>query len=65
MGIRVTGGPRGAGVPGQGAAESFWSTLKAEFYDRRRCATKADAKLAVAAGYKSATTGHGDTQPST
>ena len=28
-------------------AESFWSTLKTEFYNRRRWATKADAKLAV------------------
>ena len=28
-------------------AESFWSTLKTEFYNRRRWATKADAKPAV------------------
>jgi hypothetical protein len=28
-------------------AESFWSTLKTELYNRRRWATKADAKLAV------------------
>ncbi|MGO1736458.1 MAG: IS3 family transposase [Leucobacter sp.] len=29
-------------------AESFWSTLKTEFYDRRRWATRAEAKQAVA-----------------
>lgn len=29
------------------AAETFWSTLKTEFYDRRRWHTKREAKLAV------------------
>lgn len=29
------------------AAESFWSTLKTEFYDRRAWTTKAEARLAV------------------
>ena len=29
------------------AAESFWSTLKTEFYNRRSWATKAEARLAV------------------
>lgn len=29
------------------AAETFWSTLKTEFYDRRRWHTKAEARLAV------------------
>lgn len=31
------------------AAETFWSTLKSEFYDRRRWHTKAEARLAVGA----------------
>jgi putative transposase len=31
------------------AAESFWSTLKTEFYNRRSWATKTEARLAVAA----------------
>ena len=31
------------------AAESFWSTLKTEFYNRRDWATKAEARLAVGA----------------
>jgi len=31
------------------AAESFWSTLKTEFYNRRHWPTKADAKQAVGA----------------
>jgi putative transposase len=31
------------------AAESFWSTLKAEFYNRRTWPTKAEARLAVGA----------------
>jgi putative transposase len=31
------------------AAETFWSTLKAEFYNRRRWHTKAGARLAVGA----------------
>lgn len=31
------------------AAESFWSTLKTEFYNRRTWATKAEARLAVGA----------------
>jgi putative transposase len=31
------------------AAESFWSTLKTEFYNRRRWATKTEARLAVGA----------------
>ena len=31
------------------AAESFWSTLKTEFYNRRHWATKAEAKQAVGA----------------
>ena len=31
------------------AAESFWSTLKTEFYNRRDWATKAEAKQAVGA----------------
>jgi putative transposase len=31
------------------AAETFWSTLKAEFYHRRRWPTKAEARLAVGA----------------
>jgi putative transposase len=31
------------------AAETFWSTLKTEFYDRRRWHTKAEARLAVGA----------------
>jgi putative transposase len=31
------------------AAESFWSTLKTEFYDRHHWATKAAAKQAVGA----------------
>jgi putative transposase len=31
------------------AAETFWSTLKTEFYNRRRWHTKADARLAVGA----------------
>ena len=29
------------------AAESFWSTLKTEFYNRRHWPTKAEARLAV------------------
>lgn len=29
------------------AAESFWSTLKTEFYNRRSWPTKAEARLAV------------------
>ena len=29
------------------AAESFWSTLKTEFYNRRTWPTKADARLSV------------------
>ncbi|MBK4147267.1 transposase [Corynebacterium macginleyi] len=29
-------------------AESFWSTLKTEFYDRKRWATRAAARQAVA-----------------
>lgn len=29
-------------------SESFWSTLKTEFYDRYRWATRADAKRKVA-----------------
>lgn len=31
------------------AAETFWSTLKTEFYDRHHWATKAEAKQAVGA----------------
>jgi len=31
------------------AAESFWSTLKAEFYHRRPWPTRAEARLAVGA----------------
>jgi putative transposase len=31
------------------AAESFWSTLKTEFYNRRQSRTKAEAKQAVGA----------------
>jgi putative transposase len=31
------------------AAESFWSTLKTEFYNRRAWPTKAEARLAVGA----------------
>ena len=31
------------------AAESFWSTLKTEFYNRRDWTTKAEARLAVGA----------------
>jgi len=31
------------------AAESFWSTLKTEFYNRREWTTKAEAKQAVGA----------------
>lgn len=34
--------------PDNAMAESFWSTLKTEFYDRRRWATRAEAKQAVA-----------------
>ncbi|POX71152.1 hypothetical protein C3475_22480, partial [Mycobacterium kansasii] len=35
------------GVLGQCQAESFWATLKVEFYDRCLWPTKAAAKLAV------------------
>jgi transposase InsO family protein len=31
------------------AAETFWSTLKTEFYNRHRWPTKAEARLAVGA----------------
>ena len=45
-------------------AESFWSTLKTEFYNRHDWPTKAGAQLAVGAGSKSATTGNDATPPS-
>jgi transposase InsO family protein len=38
------------------AAESFWSTLKTEFYNRRLWPTKAEAGSPSAPGSKTATT---------
>jgi putative transposase len=39
----------GPGCWDNAAAESFWSTLKTEFYNRRHWPTKAEARLAVGA----------------
>jgi transposase InsO family protein len=43
--------------------ESFWSTLKTEFYDRRRWVTRQDAIRATGAGSRSSITAPGSTQP--
>ncbi len=48
--ICTCSGPWGAPVCWDNAAtESFWSTLKTEFYNRRRWHTKREARLAVGA----------------